>query len=126
MATLDTARLAREIRARRKARKLTVRDAAKEAGVSPATLWRAERGARLSDLDVLGRISGWLGLSLDALLIDGRRGPKKSDMYHGKGESTLEMIEAHLRADSELDQETAEFLAKAFRQLYKEVPRSSG
>lgn len=58
METIKIDRLAKQIQARRAGK--GVREAAKEAGVSPATLSRVENG-KIPDLETFGKICHWLG-----------------------------------------------------------------
>lgn len=126
MTTLDTRRLAQEIKARRRDDTLTIREGAKEAGVSPATLWRAEKGQPVSDFAVVGKICVWLGLPIESVVLDEQGAKSPKVIHHDDDTPTLKAIEAHLRADKDLDETTADFLAKAFRQLYETYPRRSG
>jgi len=118
---VDMRELAAMVRGRRQARSLTIRKAALDAGVSPATLWRVEKGDAPTDVRVISRLCDWLGVPVSRVMTAGEPiGSDTSDpIEHGRGESTAEMVEAHLRADRHLDAETAAALADAFKRMYE-------
>ncbi len=76
--------------------------------VSASTLSRVEQG-KVPDLDVYMRLCRWLGAS------PGQFATKASE---GMEMSTPEKIEAHLRADRELEPQQAEALAQMMRLAY--------
>lgn len=118
---VDIRELAAMVRGRRQARSLTIRQAALEAGVSPATLWRIEKGDAPTDVRVISGLCHWLGVPVSRVMtVDQPDESENSDrIQHGPGESTAEMIEAHLRADRDLDADTAAALADAFKRMYE-------
>ena len=63
--------LARAIFEKRRAEKLTLRQAADQADVSQSTLCRIERG-KMPDVENAVKIAAWLGQSLDALFLPAR------------------------------------------------------
>jgi len=88
-----------------------LREAAQQIGdVSASTLSRIENG-KLPDMDVFLRLCDWIGLPPDTFL--------KQDDDTITSVSTPEIIEAHLRADRELDEETAEAIARMVRSAYE-------
>ena len=91
---LDTAKLAKMIKSKRGSKGL--RTIAEEIGnVSASTLSRIEQG-KLPDVDTFLKICYWLNVS--------------PEMFHKKSKvivSDRDKIEAHLRADKNLDEETA-------------------
>jgi transcriptional regulator with XRE-family HTH domain len=115
-------KLAVLIRAKRGSRGL--REVAEEIGeVSASTLSRIETG-KTPDLDTFLRLCDWLGIQPNDLvasqmagrpLVDSKQLPVPGDM------STPGIVEAHLRADKELDPETAEALSQMIRAAYKAV-----
>jgi transcriptional regulator with XRE-family HTH domain len=97
-------------RARRR-RGLSLRDAAAEIGhVSPSTLSRIERGAT-PDLPTLNRLVSWLDLNRDAVF----------NAKPAQAKSTPRQVEVLLRADKNLDPQTARTLAKIFDTAYREM-----
>ena len=106
---------------RTKSRGMTIRQAAEKAGVSPATLWRAEKGEALKDIDIIGRLCDWIGVPPSRVLASVKtlNAMEGDEIEHGTKESTADMIEAHLRADRDLDAGTADALSNAFRALYE-------
>jgi transcriptional regulator with XRE-family HTH domain len=116
--TVDPAELARRVRAKREAEKLSLRAAAKELGMSAATLSRVESGEHLPERDHLLRLSGWAGVPLDA---DRRR--RRNRAVHGDDASTVEALELHLRADKNLDPDDADFLVQLMRTAYDKMSK---
>ena len=88
-----------------------LRDAAREAGVSPATLSRVQRG-HAPDADALVALARWLQTPLEKLLYDPPAVAIPEDA------PTPEKVEIHLRADPKLSPETAVRLADMFRVVY--------
>ena len=93
-------------------RRLNLRDAADQIGLSPATLSRLERGAGRPDLPSLDAVIDWLGLESDAVY---KIAPAPEP------ETTPERVEVLLRADRDLDEATARALSKTFQTLYREL-----
>ncbi len=88
-----------------------LREAAKEAGVSPATLSRVQRG-HAPDTDALVALARWLQIPIEKLLLDP---PDSERPRHG---STPEKVAVHLRADPMLSADAAERLAAIFEAAY--------
>jgi transcriptional regulator with XRE-family HTH domain len=107
---LDTQYLAALIKTKRGNRGL--REIAQEIGeVSPSTLSRIENG-KIPDMDTFLRICDWLQVSSEEFI-------KETDEQGQTKMSTMDRIEGYLRADKELDPETAVALAKVMKATYK-------
>ncbi len=114
--------LAALVKAKRGKRGL--REVAKEIGnVSASTLSRIEQG-KMPDLDTFMRLCDWLEISPDQFF----KTSVEKDLKHEEpgppispGMKTAEIVEVHLRADKELDPETAEALANMVRAAYNAV-----
>ena len=128
--------LAEQLYRKRKARELTLEQASQQIGVSPATLSRWERQRHRDDGAAVGKaplapdtrtltaITRWLGVPLSQLIEVGS--PELAHgVVHQEGESVPDMVEAHLRADRNLDGETALTLARMFRLAYEQFSRLS-
>lgn len=90
--------------------KTNLRDAAKQIGdISASSLSRIENG-KIPDMEVFLRICDWMGVSPDSFI---RSGDGENDT------NTPEVIEAHLRADKYLDDDTAEAIAEMVRRAYE-------
>ena len=113
---IDPAELAKRVRAKREAEKLSLRAAAKELGISASTLSRVENGTHVPESEHLVRLARWAGLPLDRPAR--RRRPKD---VHGPDASTMEAVELHLRADKELTVEDAEMLVDLMRRAYERL-----
>jgi transcriptional regulator with XRE-family HTH domain len=113
---VDAAQLAARVRAKRDAQKLSLRAAAKELGMSAATLSRVESGNHLPDRDHLLSLADWAGLPLGAATRQLR-----NQAVHGDGASTMEAVELHLRADENLDPGDAEILVRLVRTAYDDM-----
>lgn len=124
------------IRAKRRIDGLTLGAVARLTGVSPSTLSRLERqidevpsGAgektgSIPDTRTLAAVTRWLGVALERVVdVDGP--PPIGGVVHHEGETVPEMVEAHLRADRNLDQATASALARTFRVAYEQFARLS-
>ncbi len=117
------------IHAKRKRDRLTLDQAAQQCGVSTATMWRLERQGNASpgragrspepDTATLGRVTRWLGVSLDRVL-DTSVSPASDGIAHARDDSTPDIVEAHLRADRNLDTQAAAALGRMFRLAYTE------
>lgn len=104
--------LASALLARRRARRLSLRDLAAEIGVSFNTLSRVERG-HVPDLQNYRRIAAWLEIPTESLL--------------DPAASTPDVIARHLRADGSLSAVAAETIASLVEEMYvkltQEQPR---
>lgn len=112
---LDIEQLAAMVRAKRGKRGL--RQTAREIdGLSASTLSRVERG-KLPDMDTFLSLCDWLEVKPNRFFQD-------SSVSEEPAMETPEIIEAHLRADKELDPETAEALANMVKAAYRAVKGS--
>jgi transcriptional regulator with XRE-family HTH domain len=96
---------------RRVARYQNLQAAAKEAGVSPATLSRVQRG-HAPDADALVALARWLQTPIESVL----HNPPSVDQR--RQVPTFDKVEVHLRADPRLSPQAASRLADVFRALY--------
>lgn len=107
------------IRQKRRREQLTLEAAAQQSGVSAATLSRLERsisgdasgqGMPTPDVRTLSAVADWLGVAVAGA---------GSAPVEISGEAPLpNVVEAHLRADRNLDPDTAALLARMFRAAY--------
>jgi transcriptional regulator with XRE-family HTH domain len=128
--------LGNRLRERRRERQLTLEQAAQQIGVSAATLSRWERQynaqdeqstrkAPQPDVRTLSAITSWLGVSLDAAVEGAPVSTTHSTIVHHEGEELPDIVEAHLRADRNLDARTAAALNNLFRAAYKQFAQFS-
>lgn len=97
-----------------------LREAAKEIGdISPSTLSRIEKG-KMPDLDTFIQLCNWLEISPDEFFQTETK-DEPLTMPVTSSMSTPEIIEAHLRADRELDPESAEALANMVKATYNAI-----
>lgn len=109
----DRDALATEVREKMAERELSVRDAAKEVGCSPATLSRMLQGSRSPshpEGETLVKAASWVGKSLFELSRPGSS-PLRPD-------STIGDVELHLRALPDLPEEAAEGLIAMVKAVY--------
>ncbi|GIK38003.1 MAG: hypothetical protein BroJett011_18360 [Chloroflexota bacterium] len=116
-------RLAALVKAKRGDKGL--RKTAKEIGeISPSTLSRIEQG-KMPDLDTFIRLCNWLGVAPNQFFEGSRNQELSPDQSNippiAPGMSTPEIVEVHLRADKELDPETAEALANMVKAAYQAI-----
>ena len=116
----DIGRLVRE---RRKANKLTLEEVAERTGVSAATLSRLERQNRkidtptmTPDTRTIAAVASWLGVP-----VEGFSGVNEQILQ----KSIPDIVEAHLRADRNLDPQAAERLGTMFRLAYEQFAKSN-
>jgi transcriptional regulator with XRE-family HTH domain len=114
--SIDPAHLGGRVRAHRRGRGLGVREAAEEAGVSPATLSRVERGDYLPGRDNLLKLAAWLGEAIDELDV-------RPSGHEGEPQSTPDAVALHLRADRHLNDTEAAILEEVFRSTYEALRR---
>ncbi len=84
----------------------TLREAAREIGVGPATLMRVEAG-RVPDVDTFAKICRWLKVDPGAVL-----GFMPNERASTTPADTTTLVSAHLRADQVPNLETAQALAR--------------
>jgi transcriptional regulator with XRE-family HTH domain len=121
---VNTEELGRAVRRRRDALGLSLRDAAKETGVSASTLSRIENGTGKPDADNIARLTMWLDVPVERIM-SGRHAEhdQVAPVVYYPHESTTEIVEAHLRADRNLTPETAAALSELFRVAYDQFSR---
>jgi transcriptional regulator with XRE-family HTH domain len=112
----DAIELADRVRAKRRSKGLTIREAAGQAEVSAPTFSRVERG-HVPERDTLLRLARWADVRIDPALHDDARRARNASV-HAPGASTLEAVELHLRADKNLSRDDAEALSEMFRLAY--------
>jgi len=112
--SLDLVAFGERLRKTRRKRQLTLQQVSDQTSVSVPTLSRIERGEATeiesSTLIVLAR---WMRVSLELFSGGAKALSKKL--------STPDAIELHLRADKNLNPQTATALAKMFRAAYEEL-----
>lgn len=106
----DTEAFYAALDAQRQGREITWKQVAGESGVSASTLTRMAQGRR-PDLDGLAKLCTWSGLSADDFIRNAARARKEPE--------TLARIATYLRADPNLEPETAEMLDQLIRTTYK-------
>lgn len=119
---LDAAQFATRVQAKRKAEDLSLRAAAKQLGMSAATLSRVESGNHLPERDHLLRLASWAGVPLGPVA---KAGSARHDI-HSEGAGTLEAVELHLRADQDLSSDDAELLVQLVRTAYEGMSKRKG
>jgi transcriptional regulator with XRE-family HTH domain len=113
---IDPVELGDRVRAKRRSKKFSIREAAEEIGVSAPTISRVERG-HLPERENLLRLARWAGVRIDPVLHDSARRVRNA-LVHGPDASTVEAVELHLRADKNLSRDDAEALSEMFRLAY--------
>lgn len=110
MATqIDLAKFVAMLKTKRGERGL--REVAQEIGeISASTLSRLENG-KIPDMDTFLRVCDWMKIDPSQFLVRTEVGNPTT--------STPEIIEAHLRADKNLDEATAEAIAEMVRAVYR-------
>jgi transcriptional regulator with XRE-family HTH domain len=117
---VNTVELGRAIRRKREEMGLSLRDVADETQVSASTLSRIENGTGKPDADNIARLTRWLDMPMERVM-GGRRGEDGTDtapVVYFPHEATPDIVEAHLRADRNLNPETAKALSELFRVAY--------
>jgi transcriptional regulator with XRE-family HTH domain len=113
---IDAVDLGDRVRAKRRSKKLSIREAAEEVGVSAPTISRVERG-HLPERENLLRLARWAEVQIDPVLHDSAQEARNAAV-HGPAASTVEAVELHLRADKNLSRGDAEALSEMFRLAY--------
>ena len=118
VAQLDVKTLFAALDQRRQSLKMSWRQAAAEAGVSPSTLTRLGQGKR-PDVTSFAALVKWLGVSSEHFLSGVRASrPKDQDF--------LTVVSAHLRARKELSPKSAEALEDIIRAAYNRLKDRDG
>src|SRR3954469_13235048 len=103
---VNTEELGRAIRRRRDELGLSLRDVADKTSVSASTLSRIENGTGRPDADNIARLTQWLDMPVDRLMTK-QAGNDVEPVIYYPHEPTTEIVAAHLRADRNLDENTA-------------------
>ena len=116
---IDVARLGRLVRRKREKEGLSLLQLSRAIEVKVPTLSRIERGAS-KDLEsaTLLALSAWLGQEWQQL----REQKPQPVVRHGKTvEETPDIVDVYLRADKNLNRETAQALSLIFRTAYENL-----
>lgn len=115
---ISTMELGRAIKRRREELRLSLRDVADKTGVSASTLSRIENGTGKPDADNIARLTNWLDMPIDRVMKKKSSRKEVEPVIYYPHEATPEIVEAHLRADKNLSDETASALSELFRVAY--------
>jgi len=117
---VNTVELGRAIRRKREELGLSLRDVADETDVSASTLSRIENGTGKPDADNIARLTAWLDMPVERVMSarKNEEGTDNSAVVYFPREATPDIVEAHLRADRNLSEETAKALSELFRVAY--------
>lgn len=118
---IDTAELGRAIKRKRLENGMSLRDVANETKVSASTLSRIENGTGKPDADHIAVLTKWLDMPVERVLSVKSDDQEKSPVIFFQDEPIPNIVEAHLRADPNLDPETAKALGELFRVAYKQM-----
>ncbi len=116
---ISTLELGRAIKRRRRELDLSLRDVADKTGVSASTLSRIENGTGKPDADNIARLTDWLNVPIDRVMSKRNDDEVEAVVYYPH-EATPEIVEAHLRADKNLSEDTAKALSELFRVAYSQ------
>ncbi len=117
---INTIELGRAIKRRREELDLSLRDVANVTNVSASTLSRIENGTGKPDADNIARLTSWLNMPVDRVMMKESDGDNVGPVVYYPHEATPEIVEAHLRADKNLSPETAKALSELFRVAYQQ------
>lgn len=117
---ISTEELGRAIKRRREELRLSLRDVADKTSVSASTLSRIENGTGKPDADNIARLTDWLDMPIDRVMKKKGNGESVEPVIYYPHEATPEIVEAHLRADKNLSEETANALSELFRVAYSQ------
>jgi transcriptional regulator with XRE-family HTH domain len=116
---VDVTLLGEHLKRARTEREATLKKVAGETEVSIATLSRIERGeAKGVDSPTLMALSKWIGVDAKEFLT---RPEVELPKLPPRKQGTPDVVELHLRADRNLDRQTAITLAKMFRAAYESL-----
>jgi transcriptional regulator with XRE-family HTH domain len=116
---VNTVELGRAIRRKREELGLSLRDVANETQVSASTLSRIENGTGKPDADNIARLTNWLEMPVERIMSGRAQGDTSAEaVVYFPHESTPSIVEAHLRADRNLSEDTARALSELFRVAY--------
>lgn len=113
---IDVRELGGMLRARRHARRLTLRQVQDELNnsLTASSLSRLENGA-VPDARNVAVLATWLGLPVSQIAWPGEAEGTEPPM------DIPDVVEVHLRANKKLDPAAAEYLAWTFRRLYEDA-----
>lgn len=106
------------VKRKREGERLSLRAVAKQTQVSASTLSRIENSTGTPDAETLARLAQWLKLPLDRII--GLQAAMENSVAQLLQGSTPDLVEAHLRADTNLTPENAVALSELFRLAYKQ------
>jgi transcriptional regulator with XRE-family HTH domain len=118
---INTVELGRAIKRRREELGLSLRDVADVTAVSASTLSRIENGTGRPDADNIARITQWLDMPVDRLMK--KAASDVEPVIYYPHEPVTDIVSAHLRADKNLDAQTAEALSELFRVAYNQFSK---
>ena len=125
-ALVNTEELGRAVRRRREELGLSLRDVADKTSVSASTLSRIENGTGKPDADNIARLTAWLDVPVERILnTRSMQDDASQAVVYYPQEPVPEIVEAHLRADRNLNPETAAALSELFRVAYTQFSRNS-
>ncbi|MBS1791827.1 MAG: helix-turn-helix transcriptional regulator [Acidobacteria bacterium] len=119
---VNVAELGLFVKHKRERERLSLRAVAKQTQVSASTLSRIENNTGTPDAETLAKLSKWLSLPLDRII--GLQAVLESTAAQFAQGSIVEIVDAHLRADSNLKPEDAKTLNEVFRTLYMQYTTS--
>ena len=119
---INVVELGELVKRQRQRSKQSLREVATTTRVSASTLSRVENGVGTPDSATLARLAQWLGVPLERLMTGSLLAePDAAEpVVYYPTESTPSIVEAHLRADKNLQPETAKALAELFRVAYNQ------
>jgi len=119
---INVAELGELVKRQRERTKMSLREVATTTGVSASTLSRVENGVGTPDSATLARLASWLGVPLERLMSGSllNHSEVAEPVVYFPTESTPSIVEAHLRADKNLQPDTAKALAELFRVAYNQ------
>jgi transcriptional regulator with XRE-family HTH domain len=120
---VNTVELGRAIRRKREDLGLSLRDVADVTNVSASTLSRIENGTGKPDADNIARLTAWLDVPMERVMSARKAEEEVKPVVYFPHEPMPEIIEAHLRADKNLTEETAKALAEMFRVAYTQFSK---
>lgn len=120
---INVAELGRAIKQKRVENNLSLRDVANETNVSASTLSRIENGTGKPDADNIAALTNWLNMPMDRVLKVKTEGDDRKSVVYFPTEPTPDIILAHLRADPNLDEKTAQALGELFRVAYHQMSK---
>jgi transcriptional regulator with XRE-family HTH domain len=120
---INTIELGRAIKRRREELGLSLRDVADKTDVSASTLSRIENGTGKPDADNIARLTNWLDMPVDRVMKTQNAQKGVEPVIYYPHEATPEIVEAHLRADKNLNEETAKALSELFRVAYTQFSK---